>query len=1177
MTLNEIFLKDVGRPIDGVIKADSSTSLQNEVEEYVLTQGVEKNLETFLSAYNNYETANGVWISGFFGSGKSHLLKMLAFVLENHQLENGNTADIFLTKLSDNEFLRADLEKAVKLPSKSILFNIDQKADTSQKNQADALLSVFMKVFNEMCGYYGRQPYIAQFERDLDSRDLFQPFREAFEKHAGKSWETGREQVIFEGESVAAAYSEVTGQSAEHGKGILDKYRDDQTLTIEDFAKHVYDYIQQQPAGFRLNFFVDEVGQYIADNVKLMTNLQTVAESLNTKCRGQAWIIVTAQQDMQAVVGELKGGGPNDFTKIMARFSIRMSLTSQNVEEVIQKRLLSKAESAEPRLTSLYEQQENNFKTLFDFADGSANYKNFQDQEHFINCYPFIPYQFDLFQAAIENLSVHNAFTGKHASVGERSMLDVFQRVAIEIRKDDIGRLATFDRMFHGIRATLLGPIQSPILRAEKHLDHNSTAISLLKALFLIKFVKEFKPTIRNLSILMLDSFTTDPIKHQKKVEEALNILENQTYIQRNGPHYEYLTNEEKNVEEAIKSTSVDHQDNIKLLDDIIFDKILNSRKIRFEDNKQDFSFGKKIDDNACSQQQELTIHVISPFSEHAGDYTTIQSHSTGRDELVIALPADDRLAKDLALYLKTEKYIRINSSNSIQESVRRILIERQEQNKNRFQNLRTALAEYITNAKIFVAGTAIDAPSQDAKSCIILAFNQLIDRTYTNLKLLRGHGYAETDIASILSTDMLSGDSGEVYEPEREILNFLQLQKTQSLRTTIKSIVDHFERKPYGWSYPAILCQLAHLVRKNKIELTQDAHMIDVSEVESTLRNGQRHTQVHVQTLSTYTNKQIRDLKDFHNEFFNKTPSTDAKQLALDTIDGFSTRHQDLELLLAQERSYPFLAQLREFSTEIGDIKNKTYTWCYEKLPKLSEDLLADKEELYDPISAFMTGSQRENYDAAVKLLANNESNFTHPANAQLASELKTLTAAKDIYIGRQSTQLKSLTDQLENLLNQQLEQERKKALDILHDKENKLVELENFTKFTESEQQNIRQIIRSVEASIKTQHLQGLIRDSIRSFEDSTYQQILQKIIAGPPTKSQIDYKEALAKDDEKKGTDKSQINDARNTTIALRDLKPSYSSPILSNEQDIDTYLEALKNAMLSEINDKRKIML
>ena len=128
MQLKEIFLKEVNRPIDGVIKADDDASLRTELEEYVLTNEASKRLESFFDAYNNYQNANGVWVSGFFGSGKSHLLKILALVLENREVEDTRALDLFLPKVKGNKLLEADLLKAVAIPSKSILFNIDQKA-----------------------------------------------------------------------------------------------------------------------------------------------------------------------------------------------------------------------------------------------------------------------------------------------------------------------------------------------------------------------------------------------------------------------------------------------------------------------------------------------------------------------------------------------------------------------------------------------------------------------------------------------------------------------------------------------------------------------------------------------------------------------------------------------------------------------------------------------------------------------------------------------------------------------------------------------------------------------------------------------------------------------------------------------------------------------------------------
>ena len=178
--LRQIFAKPVDRAIDGVIKADDEASLRIELDEYVITGEIGSVSGQFLDAYNNYDTANGVWISGFFGSGKSHLLKMLALLMENREVDGSTAFDIFDEKLTGDPMLLGALRKAVAIPSKSILFNIDQKADVISKTDVDALLSVFQKVFDEVCGYYGKLPHIAQFERDLDQIGQLAAFKERY-------------------------------------------------------------------------------------------------------------------------------------------------------------------------------------------------------------------------------------------------------------------------------------------------------------------------------------------------------------------------------------------------------------------------------------------------------------------------------------------------------------------------------------------------------------------------------------------------------------------------------------------------------------------------------------------------------------------------------------------------------------------------------------------------------------------------------------------------------------------------------------------------------------------------------------------------------------------------------------------------------------------------------------
>ena len=452
-------------------------------------------------------------------------------------------------------------------------------------------------MFDEMQGYYGKLPHVANFERDLDRKGKFDAFKEAFARIAGEPWVEARRSPQLVDVETAQAYEEATGRAVP--ELILDTYWDQRVLSIQDFADRVAEYVEAQNAerpGFRLNFFVDEVGQYIADDTRLMTNLQTIAESLNTRCRGRAWIVVTAQQDMDAIIGDMNARLGQDFSKIMGRFDVKLPLNAADVAEVIQRRLLAKTPTAEANLGDLYDDEAENLRALFSFTDGTRTMRGYRDRSHFIDSYPFHPYQYELFQAAIQGLSEQNAFEGKYTSTGARSMLGTFQLVAKELMTEPVGRIASFDRMFHGVRNILKGTAQNAIIAAERGLGpDNPFAVQVLKALFLVKYVDFFKPTVPNVAILMRDRLDLDPKKHRDRVAEALNLLEQQSYVQRNGELYEFLTDEEKDIERRIRAVELDSTEVARELDELLFGEILRARSIRHERFRQEFPFAKRV------------------------------------------------------------------------------------------------------------------------------------------------------------------------------------------------------------------------------------------------------------------------------------------------------------------------------------------------------------------------------------------------------------------------------------------------------------------------------------------------------------------------------------------------------------------------------------------------------
>lgn len=1163
-TLKQIFSKPISRPIDGVIKADDEASLLVELDEYVITDEIGRRLEDFLEAYNNYTTANGVWISGFFGSGKSHLLKMLALLLENRLFDGVTTYDLFAKKdeVRSNPMLGGALRKAISLPSKSILFNIDQKADVISKTDIDALLSVFQKVFDEMCGYYGKQPHIAQFERDLDSRGSLQAFRDAYARIAGLSWDRGREQALLEKSNIAAAFTEVMGSHQVAGD-ILSQYRSDTRVSIEDFANTVKAWIDTQASGFRLNFFVDEVGQYIAEHVKLMTNLQTIAESLNTRCKGQAWVIVTAQQDMSSIIGDRSNTQEYDFSKIQARFATKMPLNSADVAEVIQRRLLDKTEAGDIMLGNLYDKEEHILRTLYDFTDGSLKLKSFRDREHFVSSYPFPPYQYDLFQLAISELSQHNAFEGKHSSVGERSMLGVFQAVAKTLAEMPVGAMASFDMMFQGIRTALKSSVQQSIHLAERNLD-DELAVKVLKALFLVKYVKGFKPTVRNIAILLMRDPGADQIAERRNIEEALSTLERNTLIQRNGESYDFLTNEEKDVEQEIKATEIDLSDLQKDLEELVFDQVIKQRKIKYAATQHDYPFSRKLDGALSGREYELGVNVVSSLSEDRSA-DAVKMRSMASSDVVVLIADDDRLVRDLQLYRKTAKFVRQAKMGSVQPSRDRIIDEKGEQNTRRYKDIETRLRRLMADAQIFVRGDELDLIG-DAQDRVLKAFQTLVEKVYVNLPMLRGVTYTEADIAKAASPEstLFTGEGEGLTEPEQEVLNFVQAQHRTGVRVSMKAIVENFSGNSYGWPVPAILCLTASVTTRGKVEARQNSVQLEGGDLARALQASAQHGVLLLSPQQEFTAAQLRKLKDLYAAMFDRPADTgDARGLGALWVKGIGDLLVEINQLVGQSARYPFVAALAPLQAVLKAVADKQPEWYVVELPKSEDALLDGKEDVLDPIRSFMAGSQKDIFDEITLFLDKNEANFPYVGLAEV-SAIKAVMADPNCHKGGKISALRNSFYELKSAVELKILAERNLVVEAIDDCSTKVQKISEFHSLSPENQRSILAHIENHKEGLSEVQLIAVLRDRAAGARSRILKDVMTEIMAlirlqNPPQEGEPPVPPSIEPD-----------------FVNGTDILVKWDGPYLASEDDVEAYFESNKQTFLAEIRKGRKVL-
>jgi copper chaperone CopZ len=1155
MLIKDLFKKDITRSIEGVIKADDLSNLREEVNEYVFTEEVCQNLSRHcLPEYLQYRNANGVWISGFFGSGKSHLLKMLSLLLENRLLDGAPVLDIFKEKLSD-ELLKADLTKAAQIPSKSILFNIFQKhVGIGDTGKTDPVLAIFLRVFNEALGYYGAVPRIAQMERDLEAEGLYERFKETFQKidDRNRDWIKRRERTGMARVEIIAALAEVKGVSREDAAKIYDGYADF-AISIEDFAHMVRHYVDTREKGFRLNFFADEVGKFCEGNTDRMYSLQTITESLATICRGQSFVFVTSQDDIQAVVGEFTRSQKMDFSKIQDRFRNRLNLTSRNVDEVIHKRLLEKKPEVAGRLSPVYQREKNNFRTLFDFSEGGYQYKHFQDEGHFIDIYPFVPYQFDLFQQSINQLFDHNAFQkGPHQSVGERSMLSAIQDAVKNLGEEPVGKIASFDKLFDGIRPILRVQIQQSIINAEKNLD-DPLQIRILKALFMVKYVRAFTPTLKHITTLLIDDYSINLPELEKKVAQALNGLVYQSYVQSNSGQYEFLTEKEKDIIEEIKNTEVDEVKVSLKLGEIVFDRILNTRKLAHQKSGREFAFTQYVDEHTRGREQTsgIGIRLISPLHPHYDNRSILASHALGRDELHIILPATGDYLSDIRFYLQADEYIRMNTSHVLPDEDRGLLETEQRKNLNRWNNLKDTVANLLSQADLVLNGNDLSVSGTQSESRISQAFQQLIDTVYYNLMIFP-HQKSQQEVLDILALQNVDGMFDESLDPaEVEVFNLIRSRENTGVLTVKEALTGQgnypgFSGKPYGWAELSILYLIARLFKKGKIDILENNAWLDARELASRLTNNRAYPNLVLRPVKDVPVEKVNRFKQFYREFLLTAPQTnDAKALAQEFKELLSKEINQITRLLVDKHKYPFLTALEPGLQKMDEIAAWSWSDLLEKIGDYEDVLLDFREDIYDKILRFKNSTQIRIFDHIEEFIHSDSTNLKH-IDPDALIRLQQYYDDAGIYNGSKLQEAKTLLDQCRSALQEKIIRARQEALQEVEEMRDKIIGDEIFQHASPTQQQDVR---KKLDAMV--QELQGgRFIDTFRSLVAQTHSVIVPDLVR------------SLQKDTRTESGDEVEY-------MPIHKVKVSIGKMSLMTDQDIDAYT--------GELNKKLKLLL
>lgn len=978
MKIQSMFQKDINRDINGVVKVaqDDEKSLHQELSEYIITKELRRHFRTF---FDNYTKAidqptdkMGVWISGFFGSGKSHFLKMLSYLLSNQEVQGVPAIDYFKDKF-DDPMMYAQAVKCVSIPTESILFNIDIEGPLNKDKTA--VLRTFAKMFYNHCGFYGDDLKIAKLERFIDRQGKTEEFRQKFEEVNGGPWVETRDSFAFFEDDVVDVLQSVLGMSEQAARNWFNGEETNE-LSIAQLVSDIKEYVDSKGDKFRLLFMVDEVGQYIGDDGDLMINLQSLVEELGAKCMGKVWVMVTSQEAIDSVV-KIAG---DDFSKIQGRFNTRLSLSSSSVDEVIKKRVLAKTEEADQLLHMVYDKEQAVLKNLFVFNDSVLDIKGFADSGEFVATFPFIPYQFIIIQKVLAEIRKHGN-SGKHLSGGERSMLSGFQEAAQKVQDKDENALLPFYLFYDTVHTFLESAIRRVIDRCQNAADNHDGIepqdVAVLKLLYLVRYIDDIKANIDNIATLMVDDIRTDKIALRASVTASLERLQSQNYVSRNGDTYAFLTDEEQDVAVDIKNTVVDSNQITQSIAQTVFGDIYPAKK--FKHGRYDFSYDQYIDETLNgSASGGIRLRVITVASDHYKDSDQqLIMESQVNNEAIVVLSGDTPYYDELEQAMKIRKYVKQKNVSQLPETIQDIIRKRQQQARHLEDRAKGYLEKAIVDAKVVVHGEIMAIKAGSAKDKLDAALGGLVESVYSKLNMVNHFVESDADILAILNgsadADLsLVGSGANNEDALNEISQWLEL-KSVGPTISMGDVQRRYQAIPYGWKEIDIAALIARLIAQQKISIKyggavvakDDRRLVDYLRKKSEVDKAVVARRI--APSEDLMRKSISFLRDYLGAMDIPSDEDGLVRFVLNTFETKLAHYQGLLDQYAQNR-YPEKEQVTTARDLAQDIlsQRKDNVALLNRMVQKQDDLLDSSEDM-EGVELFFK-SQRTVFDEAVK-----------------------------------------------------------------------------------------------------------------------------------------------------------------------------------------------------------------
>lgn len=849
-TIKDLFAGAIDRRIEEVIKVDQAdeTIIRDELAEYIVTDSIRAH---YLKIFDHYQTTwqkpnegIAVWVSGFFGSGKSGFAKYLGLALANRNILGQGAGALLAQRCKDQKAQVLLANIAERIPTEAVIFDVSTDRGIRTGNQS--ITEIMYRLFLQSLGY-ARDLDLSELEITLEEEGRLDAFKAKYREVFAKDWDFEKGKIavaVQQASRVMHALDPATYATVDSWRESAMRRAD---ITPGDLATRGLELMSRRRPGKNLLFVIDEVGQFVSRDVQKMLDLQAVVQSLGRVGRGKLWIVVTSQEKLTELVGGLDDRRV-ELARLMDRFpsELQVHLEPSDISEVTSKRVLAKNAAAEKLLRERFTEHRGR---LTDHTRLTADIKLPElSAESFIDLYPLLPYQIDLIIQIVSGLRTQGG-ASKHVGGANRTIIKLAQQLLIhpdvDLASQPIGTLARVDQIYDLVAGNIGSEIRAKIGDIGRQIAH-PLAQAVAKTICLLQYVRSVHRTPENIAAALHPAVDAD--SRLAEVRQALDALEKGLMVRRGDDGYRIPTPAEDDWERQRASLAPKPGDTARLHAEALA-ALWQPQPAHTLLDVKPFKAGLHLGGKVAVEGDipfHLTLaEVGGEYDEQVQDFRRRSQTETKAVFWVAALR--DEIDRE-TVELHRSKEILSRKERGAQTKDETALVAEEKLRQRRHQDeLRRLLRQALLNGAIFFRGNdrSPDEGASEVGKTAAKVLAQTLPEVFDRFEEAAAR-VAKNDLDSLLTTENLRGltavytdlglvrDQGgkPVFNAESgvlaEVLARIENRTSYGETASGRWLADEFAKEPFGWDFDVVRLLVVALLRAGKIEATSKGQVIE-------------------------------------------------------------------------------------------------------------------------------------------------------------------------------------------------------------------------------------------------------------------------------------------------------------------------------------------------------------